>query len=140
MTLAGSGAIAVTLMACYGAGPHYRDMQAPGSCYDGYDQDGDGFCPPEDCDDANPQAHPQAADPDQDGIDQNCDGGDGIHQPSPMVDPATGTPPAEPADPAMATDPVEPTEPADPAMATDPVEPTEPAAPAPPAEPAPPTP
>ena len=108
ITIAGSGAVAITLMACYGAGPHYMNDR-PNQCYQGYDSDGDGFCPPEDCDEANPQINPQAADPDQDGIDQNCDGADGINQGTPMVTPTD--PATEPATP-MATDPATDDDPA----------------------------
>ena len=46
------------------------------------DQDGDGFISMRlggrDCNDHEPQMHPDAADPGGDGIDQNCDGPDGI--------------------------------------------------------------
>ena len=74
---ASSGAVALTMMACYG-GPPIDHPPCP-------DRDGDGFvaksCPtknPVDCDDSDPAIHPGAEDPDGDGIDQNCDGADGI--------------------------------------------------------------
>ena len=71
--VAGSGAMAMTLMACYGLPP----------CQESVDKDGDGFpvCTdggmlngPEDCDDDNPNIHPGAIDPPGDGIDQDCSG------------------------------------------------------------------
>ncbi|MCB9726916.1 MAG: putative metal-binding motif-containing protein [Deltaproteobacteria bacterium] len=40
------------------------------------DVDGDGYSPPEDCDDTDPQIHPGAPEPCGDGIDQDCQGGD----------------------------------------------------------------
>ncbi len=71
-----SGAVALTMMACYGGPPMHRPP-CP-------DHDGDGYvaksCPtkePVDCDDSDPAVHPGAEDPDGDGIDQNCDGADG---------------------------------------------------------------
>jgi len=63
--LATGGAMAVTLMACYGLPP----------CDD--DPDGDGYCGSTDCDETNPEIHRWADDPKGDGIDQNCDGVDG---------------------------------------------------------------
>lgn len=71
--LAAGGALA-TLMACYGmvARPMGPDNQ---SCQS--DNDRDTSCAPMDCDDSRPDIYPGAADPDQDGIDQNCDGVDG---------------------------------------------------------------
>ena len=45
----------------------------------GTDEDGDGFDPCDgDCDEGNPSAFPGAFDPEGDGIDQNCDGIDGL--------------------------------------------------------------
>ena len=38
------------------------------------DLDGDSFCADIDCNDKDPAVHPNAADPDGDQIDQNCDG------------------------------------------------------------------
>jgi hypothetical protein len=44
-----------------------------------FDGDGDGWTPAQgDCDDADPTVHPGALDPPGDGIDQNCDGPDGV--------------------------------------------------------------
>ena len=40
------------------------------------DGDGDGFCPPEDCDDTKPDVNPDAPDKCNDGFDQDCAGGD----------------------------------------------------------------
>lgn len=40
------------------------------------DADGDGFSPPDDCDDENSSMHPGADDPPGDDIDQDCDGRD----------------------------------------------------------------
>jgi PKD repeat protein len=42
------------------------------------DDDGDGFSPPEDCNDAAPLTHPGATDQLGDDIDQDCDGVDGL--------------------------------------------------------------
>jgi hypothetical protein len=67
--LATGGAMAITLMACYGLPP----------CESGQDADGDGYstCYAEDCDDTNKDINPLAPDTKGDGIDQNCDGVDG---------------------------------------------------------------
>lgn len=74
--IATGGAVAITLMACYGApnrAAMYPDMPR--------DDDGDGFMSKarggNDCDDANPEIHPGASDAAGDGIDQDCDGADG---------------------------------------------------------------
>ena len=77
----GGGALLMTLMACYGGPP---------KCEPGTDQDGDHACARGvgalDCNDRDPAIRPLAADPEGDGIDQNCDGVDGLK-------PATPTPP-----------------------------------------------
>jgi len=82
----GGGLIAMTLMACYGGPP----------CGPADDADRDGypgsFCSgpnPRDCNDTDPSIHPGAADPFGDGIDQNCDGVDGI-APPPGLGPDAG--------------------------------------------------
>lgn len=92
---AGAGAFMMTLMACYG-----RSHQP--ACT-GSNADGDGSCLPDDCNDGDPAVHPGAQDPEQDGIDQNCDGVDGWRDPAAVVEP---TPP-EPTP--VATDPSAPT-------------------------------
>ncbi len=73
MSVALSGAAALTLMACYGMPPceSEEDNDGDGSmtCEDGVDLD---------CDDSDPNIHPGADDPVGDDIDQNCDGVDGI--------------------------------------------------------------
>ncbi len=74
--LLGGGAIAMTLMACYGLPPCDasedvdQDGVFPGHCYNS--------APLVDCDDGDPTIHPCADDPSGDGVDQNCDGVDGL--------------------------------------------------------------
>lgn len=99
------GASAVTLMACYGVAPRYGDPAYAGDhCVD---QDADGVCAPQDCNDADRSIVPGGEDPDLDGIDQNCDGVDGWRDPNevavPPPDGAATEPPPEPAP--IATDP-----------------------------------
>jgi hypothetical protein len=75
--VAASGTL-VTLMACYGmpACPQYVDGDKDGASVctsKGYAKDyGD------DCDDADPARRPGVPDPEGDGVDQNCDGVDGL--------------------------------------------------------------
>ena len=71
--LAAGGAM-VTLMACYGMVAK-RGTYADNDCLS--DNDHDTVCAPQDCDDGRVDVYPGAADPDQDGVDQNCDGVDG---------------------------------------------------------------
>jgi hypothetical protein len=79
--LAGGGFM-MTLAACYGAA--YR----PGPSYAGHDdRDYDGAYTPADCDDTRADRFPGAADPDGDGVDQNCDGVDGWRDPAVIADP-----------------------------------------------------
>ncbi len=81
LNVAGGGAVAMTLMACYGGAPRDYAPVAPtntNACTDpSQDLDKDGYCG-DDCDEMNAAIHPGAADTSEDGIDQNCDGVDGV--------------------------------------------------------------
>ena len=61
-----------TASAIYPSGPESAAAAAPGSV----DADEDGYSPPDDCNDANTTVHPEAAEIVNDGIDQDCSGGD----------------------------------------------------------------
>ena len=79
----GGGLLSVTLSACYGspcAGGSCEPIDSgPDYCADdSMDTDGDGYCLEYDCDETDVAIHELASDPDGDGIDQNCDGVDGI--------------------------------------------------------------
>jgi len=77
-TLAASGAVAMTLMACYGGPPcDVGPCGPPVTCDSGVDQDGDGFCSDSDCNDLDASIFPGNSDAPGDGIDSNCDGADG---------------------------------------------------------------
>jgi len=84
LNAAGGGAVAFTLMACYGAPPgSLGPPQAPvdatttNDCANAADDiDRDGWCDA-DCDEVDPDIYPGAADPVGDGLDQDCDGSDG---------------------------------------------------------------
>lgn len=66
----------MTLMACYGMPPQPQPRgELPLAC--ATDEDGDGHCLQQDCDDLNPAVHPAATDVPGNGIDENCDGVDG---------------------------------------------------------------
>jgi hypothetical protein len=108
----GTGAL-VTLMACYGMMMRRGDQMA--RC--GGDGDRDEVCADQDCDDTRPDVYPGAADPDLDGIDQNCDGVDGWRDPATV---AADPPPAAAADPSAAPPPNPPAPAGPPAIATDP--------------------
>jgi hypothetical protein len=76
----------MTLMACYGGGPRrepappvQNSTNAPMCSDPSKDIDGDNYCEA-DCDEMNKAIHPGANDPQGDGIDQNCDGADGVKQ------------------------------------------------------------
>ena len=91
LAISSGGAMAMTLMACYGAPPGQDSDDADGDGYYG------GFCADvedgePDCDDTNADIHPGADDPLGDDIDQNCDGADGI---APAVEEDAGTTPAD---------------------------------------------
>lgn len=91
-TLLGSSAFAVTLMACYGAPPcdsgddADHDGAYSGSCDPGFDA-------PYDCNDNDILIHECANDPEGDGVDQNCDGIDGVRPKEPSLTSSTSTVP-----------------------------------------------
>jgi len=116
-SVAGGGALAVTLMACYGMSPRYRTQPPQGQqCTPAMDEDSDGVCPPEDCDNKRADVYPGAADTVGDGVDQNCDGADGIQGARPTPTPTTPTTDDTSATKSRATSP----DPAPPARATPP--------------------
>ena len=59
------------------------------------DTDGDGFCAPVDCDDGDPTRHPLAAEVCDDGVDQDCQGGDLLCTPAMDLDGDSYAPPAD---------------------------------------------
>ena len=68
LNAASGGAVALTLMACYGGAPqHYMaepEPMAGGECgAEADDLDRDGYCAPADCDEVNADIHPGAEDP-----------------------------------------------------------------------------
>lgn len=76
--VAASGATAVTLAACYGL-PIEDFDGGTGFCPDPtLDLDSDGYCGEFDCDEGNSARHAFRPDVEGDGIDQNCDGVDGM--------------------------------------------------------------
>lgn len=78
LATAAGGAVAMTLMACYGAPPPRAQEPGPDpKCPSGTDVDGDGYCTPADCNDHDPTVHPGAVDSTGDGADLDCDGVDG---------------------------------------------------------------
>ena len=81
--MATGGAFMVTLMACYG-GARQNMVQNPSAD----DEDGDGHRSSmnggADCNDSNPDVHPDAVDLPGDGIDQDCDGADAGAAPTEM--------------------------------------------------------
>lgn len=72
------GALAVSLMACYGAAyPMHGPEKPDDTCSTSRDRDRDGYCE-QDCNDADRAVHPGAEDIPGDGIDQDCDGQDAV--------------------------------------------------------------
>src|SRR5690349_17402866 len=85
---------ALLLAACYGAPGRYGYQPATSGSpptYTGEDRDGDGVVNGTDCDDEDRARYPGAPDTQGDGIDQNCDGIDGIAPGGPA---GSGSPPA----------------------------------------------
>jgi len=75
---AAGGAVAATLMACYGGAPP-PETPPTERCIEGsVDEDHDMSCTPQDCNDRDKSVNPFAADIEGDGVDQNCDGVDGV--------------------------------------------------------------
>jgi hypothetical protein len=87
ISIVSGGAFMMTLAACYGVayrgGPQYAQ---------GTDNDRDGSPVPADCADDDPDRWPGNADPDLDGIDQNCDGVDGWRDPAVLAEPQSDKP------------------------------------------------
>jgi putative metal-binding protein len=79
---------AILLAACYGPPGRFQGQPVTPTQAD---HDGDGSPANLDCDDNDPTRYPGAADPEGDGIDQNCDGVDGWRDPN--AKPAIATPP-----------------------------------------------
>lgn len=83
---------AVLLAACYGPAGSYRGSALESPPHPGaLDEDHDGSWTPEDCNDHDSKIYPGAADPDGDGIDQNCDGVDGVADKAQMPLPEPGS-------------------------------------------------
>lgn len=83
LAIGGGGLLSVTLSACYGGpcagGSCYEPDSGPRTCEDfSQDTDGDGYCLSHDCDETDPDTHEGATDDVGDGVDQNCDGADGV--------------------------------------------------------------
>ncbi len=80
LAIGGGGLLSVTLSACYGA----PCAGGGSSCYNDFcsdssaDTDGDGYCLEYDCDETRADVHEYAQDSAGDGVDQNCDGVDGV--------------------------------------------------------------
>lgn len=93
LELAGGGAVALTLSACYGMAPRDIPIERPSTtaCDPIRDVDGDGYCD-DDCDQASAEIHPGANDPPGDALDQDCDGSDGTASDAVMAAPATDAP------------------------------------------------
>jgi hypothetical protein len=79
--LAGGGFL-MTLAACYGAPYRYHPSYA-----EPVDTDRDGASVPDDCDDTDPRRYPGAADPVNNGVDEDCDGLDGPRRPAVIAEP-----------------------------------------------------
>jgi len=79
LALAGGSVFAMTLTACYGSinEPIYDDTGASGDTSACTDDDADGYCTPDDCDDTNAAIFTGAPDMAGDGIDSDCGGTDG---------------------------------------------------------------
>ncbi len=84
-----TGAIVLGLVAC--GRPHPVEPLGTPYCNDiSWDLDGDGYCDGYDCDESDPERHADATDDEGDGIDQNCDGVDGVSPDGGFVGPDSG--------------------------------------------------